>query len=162
MLGEVQLPNLNYLSISNCGNLRSLIINNCNNLKLSLGHENVIPKLRLKSLFIGSLPQLLSFPQWLQGCADTLHSSLVIADCENLEKFPEWSSTLICLNTLTIRDCPKLLSLPNDVHCLPNLECLEMKDCPELCRRYQPEVGHDWAKISHIKQVKIVSSETEH
>ncbi|AES80263.1 NBS-LRR type disease resistance protein [Medicago truncatula] len=171
LLGELELPNLKSLSIIYCGNITSLplqlipnvdslMISNCNKLKLSLGHENAIPRLRLKLLYIESLPQLLSFPQWLQGCADTLHS-LFIGHCENLEKLPEWSSTFICLNTLTITNCPKLLSLPDDVHCLPNLECLEMKDCPELCKRYQPKVGHDWPKISHIKQVNIKSSEHE-
>jgi len=129
-------------------------------LKLSLGHENVIPKLRLKLLCIEFLPQLLSLPRWLQGCADTLHS-LMIGDCENLEKLPEWSSTLISLKTLSITNCPKLLSLPNDVHCLPNLEHLLIGDCPELCRRYQPEVGHDWPKISYIKLIEIESSEPE-
>jgi len=171
LLGEIKLPNLKLLNIDSCGNIKSLplnvipnldslLISNCNNLKLSLGHENAIPKLRLKLLYIESLPQLLSFPQWLQGCADTLNT-FFIDDCENLEKLPEWSSTLICLNRLAIKNCPKLLSLPDDVHCLPNLESLVMKDCPELCRRYQPDVGHDWAKISHIKQVNIVSSEPE-
>jgi len=140
--------------------LDSLTIKNCNNLKLSLDHENAIPKLRLQLLYIESLPQLLSFPQWLQGCADTLHG-LFIGDCENLEKLPEWSSTLICLNTLAIVNCPKVLSLPDDLHCLPNLEMLVMEGCPELYRRYQPEVGHDWPKISHIKHVMAVSSEPE-
>ena len=94
LLGEIQLPNLRFLNIDSCGNLKflplhvvpkldGLMISNCNNLKLSLGLENVTPKLMLKLLYIESLPQLLSFPQWLQGCADTLHS-LLIVNCENL------------------------------------------------------------------------------
>ncbi|AES80230.1 hypothetical protein MtrunA17_Chr7g0248191 [Medicago truncatula] len=70
-----------------------------------------------------------------------------------------WIINSHCLNTLLIVNCPKVLSLPDDLHCLPNLEILGMEGCPELCRRYQPEVGHDWPKISHIKHVYIKSSE---
>ena len=162
LLEGIQLSNLKWLNIS-CGNLKfvpfhvfsnleCLGINNCHKLKLSLGNDDQIPKLKLKLLTLDSLPQLVSVPKWLQGCADTLHI-LVIADCENFDKLPEWLSTLICLDKLEIENCPKLLSLPEDAHCLSNLENLSIKGCPELCRR----VRRDWHKISHIKKVYLES-----
>ncbi|KAK2400341.1 disease resistance protein RGA2 [Trifolium repens] len=120
-------------------------------------NNNQIPKLKLLGLGLVSLPQIVTFPQWLQGCANTL-SSLRVRDCENLEKLPKWLSTFISLKNLYIENCPKLISLPEDVHHLPNLERLIMQDCPELYRRYQPEVGQDWYKISHIKKVTIKRS----
>jgi hypothetical protein len=163
VLEGIQLSNLKWLRISSCGNLQSmtlhvlpsleyLFIGNCHKLKLQL--DNDIPKLKLKLLNLISLPQLVSIPKWLQGCADTL-LTLDIVDCENLDELPEWLSTLVCLNRLVILNCPKLLSLPQDTHCLPNLENLLIRGCPELFMRYQPGVGHDWHKISHIKQVKV-------
>ncbi|CAL5207707.1 unnamed protein product [Lathyrus oleraceus] len=168
----IELPSLKYLDIGSCRSLRyvplhvipnleSLSIDGCNKLKLSMGHDdNQIAKLRLKLLYLESLPQLATFPQWLRGCAETLQS-LVIVDCDNLDELPMWLSTLFCLKTLSIENCPGLLSLPDDVHHLANLEYLKMKGCPGLCRRYQPKVGQDWPKISHIKQVIIESLELE-
>ena len=166
----IQLSNLKWLDIASCGNLKSmpplhvfpnleiLGINNCHQLKLSLGNDNKIPKLKLKALVLQSLPQLVSFPEWLQGCADTL-LTLVIVDCENLDELPVWLSTLICLNKLAIQNCPKLLSLPDDIDCLSKLEYLQIEGCPELCTRYQPQVGRNWHKISHIKKVIVESKE---
>ncbi|CAJ2673529.1 unnamed protein product [Trifolium pratense] len=166
----IQFPKLNALSFSFCGNLKSLpfhiipnieslIIMDCNMVILSMGdNNNQIPNLKLKFLSLDSLPQIVTFPQWFQGCANTLHS-LFIENCENLEELPNWLSTFISLKMLLIANCPKLISLPEDVHHLPNLELLTLIDCPELYRRYEPEVGQDWHKISHIKHVKVVELE---
>jgi hypothetical protein len=119
-------------------------------------NNNQIPNLKLKLLNLTGLPQIVTFPQWLQGCANTL-KSLRIGNCENLEELPKWLSNFISLKNLVIEDCPKLISLPEDVHHLPNLERLFIiEGCPELYRRYQPEVGQDWYKISHIKDVIII------
>ncbi|CAJ2673550.1 unnamed protein product [Trifolium pratense] len=160
----IQFPKLNVLSFSYCGNLKSLpfhiipnietlMIHDCNMVILSMGdNNNQIPKLKLKLVSLYSLPQIVTFPQWLQGCANTLHT-LIIGNCENLEELPNWLSTFISLKNLLIENCPKLILLPEDV--LPNLECLEINGCPELYRRYQPEVGQDWCKISHIKEVIV-------
>ncbi|GAU33413.1 hypothetical protein TSUD_21060 [Trifolium subterraneum] len=167
----IQLPNLKLLSVTSCGNLKSLpfhaipnleslIIGNCNKMKLSLDHDSDISNLKLKLLILRSLPQLVSFPQWLQGCMTTLQS-LELVDCGNLDELPEWLSTLTCLKTIMIFNCPKLLSLPDDLHQLKNLEYLKIEDCTELCRRYHPKVGKDWHKISHIKEVIIESPEIE-
>ncbi|CAJ2673533.1 unnamed protein product [Trifolium pratense] len=166
----IQFPKLKFLSFSYCGNLKSLpfhiipnietlVIIDCNMVILSMG-DFQIPKLKLKFLSLDSLPQLVTFPLWLQGCANTLHT-LDIENCENLEELPQWLSTFISLKLLRIENCPKLISLPEDVHHLPNLECLEINGCPELYRRYQPEVGQDWCKISHIKEVNVELQETE-
>jgi hypothetical protein len=81
-------------------------------------------------------PQLLHFPQWLQGCVNTLQ-------------------------TLSVTDCPKLASFPDDLHRFKNLQCLNIADCPKLKRRYRPKGGKDWHKISHIKQVIIEPPERD-
>jgi hypothetical protein len=164
----IQFPKLKVLSFISCGNLKSLpfhiipnlenlFIEDCNMVILSMGdNNNQIPNLKLKLLNLESLPQIVTFPQWLQGCANTL-KSLRIGNCENLEELPKWLSNFISLKNLVIEDCPKLISLPEDVHHLPNLERLFIiEGCPELYRRYQPEVGQDWYKISHIKDVIII------
>ncbi|CAI8602754.1 unnamed protein product [Vicia faba] len=162
----IQLPRLKFLNISLCENLKSLplhaivnletlLIDNCNKLNLSFDHDNEISNLRSKLLCLDSLPQLVSsIPQWLRGCANTLHT-LKIDNCENLYKLHEWSLTLVCLNILVIRNCSKLVSLTDDTCFLPNLEVLGIVGSPELLGRYQPGVGCDWHKISHIKQVYI-------
>jgi Leucine-rich repeat (LRR) protein len=169
----IQFPKLKVLSFISCGNLKSLpfhiipnleslVIKNCNMVILSMGdNNNQIPKLKLKLLGLDSLPQIVTFPQWLQGCANTLNT-LVIHDCENLEELPKWFSTFISLKNLDIEKCPKLISLPEDVHHLQNLERLQILSCPGLYRRYQPEVGEDWYKISHIKYVCVELLEPEH
>ncbi|CAJ2673181.1 unnamed protein product [Trifolium pratense] len=167
----IQLPNLKLLNVAYCGNLKSLpfhaipnlesfFICNCNKMKFLLDHDSDFSNLKLKFLSLKSLPELVSFPQWLQGCVTTLQS-LVLQDCENLEELPEWLSTLICLKTISIDNCPKLVSLPDDLHQLKNLEYLKIEGCDELCKRYHPKVGKDWHKISHIKQVIIKSPELE-
>ncbi|KAK2350703.1 putative disease resistance protein RGA3 [Trifolium repens] len=168
----IQFPKLKVLFFRSCGNLKSLpfhiipnieslFIVDCNMVILSMGdNNNQIPNLKLKFLHLESLPQIVTFPQWLQGCANTLHT-LGICDCENLEELPKWLSNFISLKNLIIEDCPKLISLPEDVHHLPNLERLDIKGCPELYRRYQPEVGQDWYKISHIKDVIVELQEPE-
>ncbi|ESW17621.1 hypothetical protein PHAVU_007G254900 [Phaseolus vulgaris] len=158
----IQLSTLKNLSLHHCGNLKSLsfhvitnlenlVIESCCELELSMDFGNQIPDLRLKSLGLKSLQQLVSLPQWLQGSVNTLHS-LVIADCNNLKELPEWLSSMICLKLLVIEYCPYLQSLPDN---LTNLENLVINNCPELCRRYQPGVGQDCHKISHIKQVFV-------
>lgn len=146
--------NLKSLPLHAIINIETLLIDNCNNLNLSFDHDNEISNLRLKLLCLDSLPQLVSIPRWLRGCANTLHT-LTIDNCESLYELHEWSSTLVYLNILLIRNCFKLVSLTDDTCFLPNLEALGIVGSPELLVRYQPGVGCDWHKISHIKQVYI-------
>ncbi|XP_047150321.1 putative disease resistance protein RGA3 [Vigna umbellata] len=166
----VQLSTVKSLILSECGSLKSvslhafrnlefLMIADCTKLELSMSLSCQIPDSKLKYLFLDELPQLVKLPQSFQGSANTLQH-LSISDCVNLDELPEWLPTLICLKVLDIGSCPKLLSLPN-IHHLTNLENLEIVDCPELCRRFKPEVGQDWHKISHIKIVHIEDSDTE-
>jgi hypothetical protein len=122
----IQFPKLKLLSFSSCGNLKSLpfhiipnieilIIHDCDMVILSkCDDNNQIPKLKLKFLSLESLPQIVTFPQWFQGCANTLHS-LGISDCENLEELPSWLSSFISLKLLSIENYPKLILLPKDV-----------------------------------------------
>ena len=58
----------------------------------------------LQTLNIGGLPQLVSWPQWLKGSADTLQF-LSIFSCENLAVLPEWLPDLSSLRKLEIWDC---------------------------------------------------------
>ncbi|CAJ1967536.1 unnamed protein product [Sphenostylis stenocarpa] len=160
---DVQLSNLKILNLSKCGGLKSvsfhgirnlevLMISKCAKLELSMGLNSQIPDSRFKFILLDDLPQLVTLPKWLQGSLNTLHS-LWIVDCINLEEVPEWLSTMICLELLSIENCPKLLSLPHNMH---HLQHLRIVGCPELCKRLQPEVGQDWHKILHIKQVSLL------
>ncbi|BAT96393.1 hypothetical protein VIGAN_08332700 [Vigna angularis var. angularis] len=162
LLKGIQLSSLKNLSLHDCGklkslsshvisNLENLVIDNCCELELSMGFGNQIPDLRLKSLAFKSLQQLVTLPQWLQGSVNKLHS-LAIADCNNLKELPEWLSSAICLKLLLIEYCSSLQSLPDN---LKNLENLTINSCPELCKRYQPWVGQDYHKISHIQKVFV-------
>ncbi|XP_061360639.1 putative disease resistance protein RGA1 [Gastrolobium bilobum] len=161
----VQLPTLRWLTIDSCGslkslpfhatpNLESLVIGGCSKLEMSKCLDNQIIELRLKYPHLCDLPQLVTLPPWIQRYANTLHS-LNIEGCDNIKELPEWLPTLVCLKTLIILYCPKLLSLPDDMLVSTNLEYLRIEYCPELCRRYQPEVGENWPKISHIKRIYI-------
>ncbi|KAK2350701.1 putative disease resistance protein RGA3 [Trifolium repens] len=131
----IQFPKLKVLGFVSCGNVKSLpfhiipnieslLIQDCNMVILSMGDNN-------NPFHLESLPQIVTFPQWLQGCANTL-KGLRIGNSENLEELPKWLSTFISLKMLLIEKCPKLISLPEDVHCLQNLERLRIKGCPEL------------------------------
>ncbi|KAG2403416.1 uncharacterized protein HKW66_Vig0187030 [Vigna angularis] len=155
---QVQLLTLKTFHLCNCGSLKSvsfhairnlegLVIKNCDNLDLSLGLGSQISNSRLKYVVLTDLPQLLTLPQWLQGCANTLRS-LLIQQCMNLKEFPEWLPTLIHLKVLEIGHCPNLLSFP--LHHLTNLEDLQIIGCPALSKRFHPIIGYDWHRISHV------------
>nr|XP_007145624.1 hypothetical protein PHAVU_007G254500g [Phaseolus vulgaris]ESW17618.1 hypothetical protein PHAVU_007G254500g [Phaseolus vulgaris] len=148
--------------IANLTSLRTfvLFIYCCDKLELSMDIESQIPNLRLKCLGLNQLPQLVTFPQWLQGSANSLES-LIVGNCINLEELPNWLPSTICLKILSICNCPNMLSLPDNMHHLTNLKDLEIIGCPELRKRLKPEVGQDWHKISHIKRVYIDESENE-
>ncbi|ESW17616.1 hypothetical protein PHAVU_007G254400 [Phaseolus vulgaris] len=151
----ILLPNLTRLSLYDCKSLKSmsfhaitnlkfLNISQCDKLELLMGLGNQIPDLRLKSLILVNLPQLVTLPEWFQRSAKSLET-LFIAGCINLEELPDWLTTLICLKELDIWDCPNLLSLPDNMYHLTNLEelpdwlttliCLkelDIWDCPNL------------------------------
>nr|XP_023870479.1 uncharacterized protein LOC111983057 isoform X2 [Quercus suber] len=59
-----------------------------------------------------------------------------------------------CLQKLEICICPKLKSLP-DFLFKTSLQEFEVIKSPILSERYQRGTGEDWAKISHIPNIKI-------
>ncbi|KAK4596618.1 hypothetical protein RGQ29_014588 [Quercus rubra] len=59
-----------------------------------------------------------------------------------------------CLQKLRISQCPNLKSLP-DFLFKTSLQEFSMVKCPILHERYQRGTGEDWAKISHIPNIKI-------
>ncbi|KAK7251523.1 hypothetical protein RIF29_34799 [Crotalaria pallida] len=161
-----KLSTLKGLSVSCCGSLQSLPldaehfpqletleVHHCENLILSKGHEDQNSNLKLRLITFSSLPQMVMLPYWVVGSANTLQS-LIIANCE-LIALPNWLSTLNILKTLIIMYCPRLVSLLEAIHTLPALEHLKIHGCPELCRKYKPQVGEYWSKISHIKHIDI-------
>jgi len=167
----ILLPTLKKLSLYDCKSLKTvsfhaitnvkvLNISECDKLELSMGLGNQIPDSRLKSLILNDLPQLVTLPQWLQGSVNSLET-LAIVGCINFEELPDWLPTLICLKLLVIINCPNLLSLPENMRHLTNLKELKISGCPELYKRFKPEVGQDWHKISHIEQVYIDELENE-
>ena len=155
---------LRVLVIDGCGGLISLFpalksltmlevlyIENCENLDLIEGEGNQEEfKMSLRVLNISELPQLVVFPQWINGSARTLQH-MTIEGCPNLTALPNLES----LTQLAIVDCPKLLSLPEGKLCLPALRVFKIAECPELSSRCQPEIGKDWHKIAHASEIYI-------
>ena len=132
--------------------LESLIIFDCGKLNLMEGEDYPTS---LRSLRIGSLPQLVALPQWLIRFGNTLQV-LIIHFFENLEALPEWFPYLISLRKLVIWACPKLSSLPERMDCLTSLKELEIGYCLQLRRNCKRDVGKDWPKIAHVPLLKIV------
>ncbi|KAG5086130.1 hypothetical protein JHK82_053527 [Glycine max] len=162
IFGGVKLPTLKTLNVADCHSLKSLpldvtnfpeletlIVLLCVNLDLDLWkdhHEEQNPKLKLKVVGFGYLPQLVALPQWLQETADSLQTLFIrnCDNCDNLEMLPEWLSTMTNLKVLILSDCPKLISLLDNIHHLTALERLRIVGCPELCKKCQPHVGEFW------------------
>ncbi|KOM34220.1 hypothetical protein LR48_Vigan02g037000 [Vigna angularis] len=133
-------------------NLEVLMIFNCNKLESSMGLSNEILDSRLKLLILSDLASLVTLPRWLQGSANSLQS-LVIQHCINIYELPDWLPTLNCLKQLEVLYCPKVLSLPDNIHHVTNLKVIDVTGSSELWKRYRPEVGEDWHKISHVNLV---------
>ncbi|XP_052730126.1 putative disease resistance protein RGA3 isoform X1 [Vigna angularis] len=171
LFNGIQLSTLKKLSLFECEslksvpfhaitNLKSLVICQCPKLELSMSLGSQIPDSKLKFVYLGGLPQLVTLPQWIQGSANSLQF-LLIEGCINLKEFPDWLVTLVYLKLLSICSCPNLLSLPDNMHQLTNLQKIDMTGCPELWKKFKPRVGQDWYKISHIKHVLNDDSENE-
>ena len=168
IFGGVKFPALKTLFVRDCQTLKSLLLNgqdfpeletlivyHCRNLDLELwkgAHQEESPKLKLKFIGFLSLSQLVTLPRWLQEAANSLQC-LYVSNCHNMERFPDWLTTLTHLKTLTVIYCPKLVSLPDNILHLSALENLRIEGCPDLCKKYAPHVGEFWPKISHIKNI---------
>ncbi|KAJ9184768.1 hypothetical protein P3X46_004460 [Hevea brasiliensis] len=159
------LTSLRTLVITSCGSLtclphslkhlsalETLVIGDCAKLNLMEMEYNEDFDLSLTSLVIGELPQLVTLPHSLQGCASTLQY-IYIDDCPNFTALPDWTRNLTSLKRLEIIRCPELFSLPEEMHCLTALRELKIGLCPELRERCDPETGEDWPKIGHIPEI---------
>ncbi|ESW34206.1 hypothetical protein PHAVU_001G133400 [Phaseolus vulgaris] len=171
IFGDVKFPVLKALYIGNCESLKSfqldgkkfpeletLGVNSCSNLDLELWKGNHLEgqshKLKLKTILLSNLSQLVTLPKWLHEAANSLQC-LIIENCDNIETLPDWFTTMTDLKTLSITSCLSLVSLPDNIHHLTALETLRIEGCHDLCEKYQPRVGEFWPKISHIKNIYI-------
>ncbi|KAF2307867.1 hypothetical protein GH714_032768 [Hevea brasiliensis] len=131
------IKNMSNLSLKHLSALETLVIGDCAKLNLMEMEYNEDFDLSLTSLVIGELPQLVTLPHWLQGCASTLQY-IYIDDCPNFTALPDWTRNLTSLKRLEIIRCPELFSLPEEMHCLTALRELKIGLCPEL--RESPDV----------------------
>ncbi|KAK2966743.1 hypothetical protein RJ640_001067 [Escallonia rubra] len=113
---------LRILIIFNCPNLGSspglpyltslvgLVIAGCDKLDLNMDEESIREHggglTSLQLLFIYSLPNLVTFPQWLVPSAANTLKHLALSKCENLTTLPE---DLNALQKLSIYSCPNCL-----------------------------------------------------
>ncbi|KAF2307868.1 hypothetical protein GH714_032776 [Hevea brasiliensis] len=146
------IKNMSNLSLKHLSALETLVIGDCAKLNLMEMEYNEDFDLSLTSLVIGELPQLVTLPHSLQGCASTLQY-IYIDDCPNFTALPDWTRNLTSLKRLEIIRCPELFSLPEEMHCLTALRELKIGLCPELRERCDPETGEDWPKIGHIPEI---------
>ncbi|GLT59722.1 hypothetical protein SLA2020_325250 [Shorea laevis] len=162
---------LTYLEISYCKNLRSIpeewLGRNTQLKKLTIGpfwsELEEYPGLTsihqlhasLERLELRGWEKLKSLPHQLQHL--TALKTLVLQNFDGLEALPEWLGDLTSLHTLVILSCFNLTHLPSieAMRCLSNLQYLHFWVCPKLKERCAKESGPEWAKISHVPDVKI-------
>ncbi|XP_048127775.1 putative disease resistance protein RGA3 [Rhodamnia argentea] len=115
--------------IKNLKALEDLCIGHCESLRLPEGQSNEASSMsRLQSIRFKELPELVSFPGWLEGSASTLQK-IGIEDCPNLSELPEWLQNCSALRKLEIISCPGLTSLPDGVRRIATLTELRIIDC---------------------------------
>ncbi|CAK8543200.1 unnamed protein product [Lathyrus sativus] len=165
------LPSVEELYVGSCGSLeclplyifpklKTLSIRDCQMLNLSLDNENSIQNLRMKHLYLFDFPKLLKLPRWIVFAVDTLET-FAIVNFPNLQKLPEYLSSLTRLKRIFISFCSQLSTLPSHLHRLTALEDLRIFDCPELYRKYQPYSGEYWPMICNIKTIHIEEGDEE-
>ncbi|KAK2969535.1 hypothetical protein RJ640_000993, partial [Escallonia rubra] len=139
---------LRNLSILSCYNLRSspglpyltrlecLTLSSCDKLDLNMDEESIrehgggLTSLQLLDIF--SLPNLVTFPQWLVPSAAKTLTRLKLTRCLNLTTLPE---DLNALERLDILSCPKLMSLPGGLHALKEIRIVRCPQLRERCKR---------------------------
>ncbi|XP_048127779.1 putative disease resistance protein RGA1 [Rhodamnia argentea] len=115
--------------IKNLKALEDLCIGHCESLRLPEGESNEASSMsRLQSIRFKGLPELVSFPGWLEGSASTLER-IRIEDCPKLSELPEWLQNCSSLRKLEIKRCPGLTSLPDGVRRIATLTELRIIDC---------------------------------
>ncbi|WVZ07584.1 hypothetical protein V8G54_020930 [Vigna mungo] len=174
IFGDVKFPSLKTLCVGDCQGLKSLsldgqnfpeletlLVKDCGNLDLELckgHHEEESPKLKLKLVLFFGLSQMVALPNWLQEAVKSLQR-LYVLNCDNIETLPDWLTTLTDLKALGLINCPNLVSLADNIHHHTALESLRIEGCANLYKKYEPNVGEFWPKISHIKKIVIVEPE---
>ncbi|GLU15076.1 hypothetical protein SLE2022_316030 [Rubroshorea leprosula] len=109
----------------------------------------------LKSLTLGGWDKLKSLPHQLQHL--TALKSLQLYNFNSLDALPGWLENLTSIHRLQIWDCSNLTHLPSieAMRRLSNVQSLEILYCPKLEERCAKESGPEWAKISHIPNIRI-------
>ncbi|KAL5549181.1 hypothetical protein UlMin_004412 [Ulmus minor] len=154
------LPSLNYLEVTNCGeieswpegglpsNLESLLIEGCKKPAARVMHwdlQTVTPCLRRFEIDGCGEELLDSFPP--EGLLPTSLTSLKIFNFRRLKTLN--IQAFQHLKELTVYSCDELQCLPEES--LPNsLAKLYIYHCPLLEQRYRKKTGEGWHKISHI------------
>ncbi|OMO86147.1 hypothetical protein COLO4_21298 [Corchorus olitorius] len=136
--------------------LETLVIGDCENLELTDEEQDddQDSKLRLRTLLIGELQELLALPKWLHGSASTLQY-LYVDDCPNFMALPEWVQDFTSLEKIEMLRCPKLSYLPEGLSHLTCLRKLTIGHCPRLIDRCKMVVGEDWPKIAHVNEIYL-------
>ncbi|KAK2970796.1 hypothetical protein RJ640_007092, partial [Escallonia rubra] len=107
-------PGLPYLT-----SLVGLTLFDCDKLDLNMDEESIREHggglTSLQRLYIYSLPNLVTFPQWLVPSAANTLKQLDLEDCEKLMSMP---GGLHALQRISIIDCPQLMSIPGGLDAL--------------------------------------------
>ncbi|KAL3497589.1 hypothetical protein ACH5RR_040321 [Cinchona calisaya] len=92
---------------------------------------------------IKSLPEPI---QYISALRD-----LTVFNFKDLKALPKWLGKIPCLESLTIWDCSNLKQLPN----LTNLQKLSIWNCRLLEQGCAKDIGAEWHKIAHIRNIVI-------
>ncbi|XP_020216815.1 disease resistance protein RGA2-like [Cajanus cajan] len=155
-LENLHIQNCNHLeNLSNAfqhlSSLQRLTIENCATINLDdLGKWEGLESLRF--LTIRKIPVFSSFSF---GHNVTTLRELTLHNCHGLTSISNTIGKLTLLRRLLISKCNNLKSLPIAMKELKSLKTLLILDCVLLLPRCQPETGHDWPQISHIKHIQV-------
>ncbi|XVF56226.1 hypothetical protein PTKIN_Ptkin06aG0101700 [Pterospermum kingtungense] len=165
--GIQHLTALRTLVLASCPSLTSLprsircltaletrVIGDCGKLNLTNEQDDEDCMLRLRSLLLGELSELVTLPQWLHRSSNSLQY-LYIDDCPNFMALPEWLRDCTSLQKLELLRCPKLPSLPEGMSHVTSLRKLKIGHCPNLLGRCKMVVGEDWPKIAHVPGIYL-------
>jgi len=127
--------------------------------ELDIDHPSLLLKEPLRSmaivkrLRISGGPELRLLPgEWLMRNCQALEV-IVVRDASHLQRLPQEIGSLTSLQSLQISNANLIQMLPDMPASLSNLH---INNChTELKERYKKNVGSDWVKIAHIRDVDI-------
>ncbi|KAG7947485.1 hypothetical protein I3843_14G097400 [Carya illinoinensis] len=145
-------------SLQNHASLRDLIIRGGSEDVVSFPEKGLLPT-NLIDLEISKFPNLTLFDKKVFENLTSLET-LMISDCQKLERMPEEGlQHLTFLNGLVIQCYPKLEGmLEEGLQHLTSLSILYIYECPLMKRRWKRRKGKEWRKLAHIP-FKIVDDE---